>query len=120
MQTEIERMNYGTHDGNCEVRFEMHVVVPHQGCDPIAFADFEVLEHCGQSAGAAVKILIGVAMFRVVRPARDYFNIRKQLPCALKKRNEGELGRHTFLSARTASKERRMQPKKLSARFTSI
>jgi hypothetical protein len=71
MQPQVERVEHASGQRNCEVCFEMLIVVPRQRGDPVAGLDAETLQGVCKAPRAGGEIAVRVPMDRPVRAACD-------------------------------------------------
>ena len=67
MQPQVKGVQYGSGDGNAEIRFQMGMPIPHEGGDAISLGNTRSFESSRQLPGTSAEISIGVAVARTVR-----------------------------------------------------
>jgi hypothetical protein len=67
MQPQVKGMQYGSSDGNAEIRFQMGMPVPHECGDAISLGYTRSFEGSRQLLRTSAEISIGVSVARTVR-----------------------------------------------------
>ena len=74
MQAQIQRVDDAAGVGDPKITFQMNVMVPQQGCDPIAPFQAGAMERLRQGARPAAEVGVAIAMQRTIGPAGDNFD----------------------------------------------
>ncbi len=89
-QSEVQGVQHAPLCRNAQISFQVGVVIPHQGADPIAALQAGLLQGLCQGSRPAIDVSVGVAMQRAIRQARQDLNFGKQLSRPLQEMRERE------------------------------